>query len=170
MNGCLFCVARVYHSYEQPPGEVKMPTPGGEAFSSEVRGRLLGVKAPLCRGSCQSKGLTEGVYAIDTVKAIVRSSPTKFNRTPPPSPSVPPPPTRREAYATLFLRIEFVRVGRAAAPTFKIELPTAPHPAALRPPSPRGRHFSVPSVPTSISSAYPSGWRVRRTKSETVFR
>ena len=29
----------------------------------------------------------------------------------------PPPPTRREAYATLFLRIEFERAGHAAAPT-----------------------------------------------------
>ena len=29
--------------------------------------------------------VTEGVYAIDMVKAIVRYSPTKFNRTPPPS-------------------------------------------------------------------------------------
>ena len=29
-------------------------------------------KAPLCRGSSQSKGLTEGVYAHDLLKAIVR--------------------------------------------------------------------------------------------------
>ena len=28
--------------------------------------------APLCRGSCQSKGLTEGVNVSDTIKAIVR--------------------------------------------------------------------------------------------------
>ena len=41
--------------------------------------------APLCRGSCHGNAVTEGVYAIDMVKAIVRYSPTKFNRTPPPS-------------------------------------------------------------------------------------
>ena len=27
--------------------------------------------APLCRGSCHGNAVTEGVYAIDTVKAIV---------------------------------------------------------------------------------------------------
>ena len=54
-------------------------------------------RLPVCRGSSQSKGLTEGVYASDMVKAIVRYAPTKSNRTPPPSPSVTPPPTRREA-------------------------------------------------------------------------
>ena len=44
----------------------------GSAFPLEVGSWMLRVMAPLCRGSCQSKGLTEGVYAIDTVKAIVR--------------------------------------------------------------------------------------------------
>ena len=29
-------------------------------------------KAPLCRGSCHGNAVTEGVYAIDTVKVIVR--------------------------------------------------------------------------------------------------
>ena len=31
-----------------------------------------GALAPLCRGSCHGNAVTEGVYAIDTVKAIVR--------------------------------------------------------------------------------------------------
>ena len=38
-----------------------MPEPPGEAK-----------KAPLCRGSCHGNAVTEGVYAIDTVKVIVR--------------------------------------------------------------------------------------------------
>ena len=111
----------------------------GDYPKLEVRGRFLRVKAPLCRvvpraanrnkHDCRwqsylyyavtPSGVTEGVYAIDTVKAIVRYSPTRTNRTPPPSRLTPThlPPTRREAYATLFLRIEFERAGHAAAPT-----------------------------------------------------
>ena len=44
-------------------------------------------------------------------------------------------------YATPVRRMELKRAGHAAAPTRNYELPTAPHPAALRPPSPRGRLF-----------------------------
>ena len=77
----------------------------GDYPKLEVRGRFLRVKAPLCRvvpraanrnkHDCRwqsylyyavtPSGVTAGVYAIDTVKAIVRYSPTRTNRTPPPS-------------------------------------------------------------------------------------
>ena len=46
---------------------------------------MLRVMAPLGRGSCQSFGLTEGVYATDMLKAIIRYSPAKSDRTPPPA-------------------------------------------------------------------------------------
>ena len=51
----------------------------------EFRGPPGEALAPLCRGSCHGNAVTEGVYAINTVKAIVRYSPTRTNRTPPPS-------------------------------------------------------------------------------------
>ena len=66
---------------------------------------MLRVMAPLCRGSCQSFGLTEGVYATDMLKAIIRYSPAKSDRTPPPAPPVPPPPTQGRLFsetATLY--------------------------------------------------------------------
>ena len=50
----------------------------GSVLPPEVRSWMLRVMAPLCRGSCQSAGLTKGVNAADTKNAIVRSSPTRL--------------------------------------------------------------------------------------------
>ena len=60
----------------------------------------------------------------------------------------PPPPTRREAYATLFLRIEFERAGHAAAPTNEIE-------AAFRPSFVMGVAMTAP--PTRREPNAPPG-------------
>ena len=58
-----------------PPGEALGSPCTGRRLFSEVRKYGLGSSesmAPLCRGSCHGNAVTEGVYAIDTVKAIVR--------------------------------------------------------------------------------------------------
>ena len=42
-------------------------------------------RLPCVGGAVMAQAMTEGVYTIDMVQAIVRYSPTKSNRTPPPS-------------------------------------------------------------------------------------
>ena len=102
---------------------------------SEGPSRLLRVKAPLCRvvpraanrneHDCRWQsylycavtpfGVTEGVYAADLLKTIVRYSPTKsLPYTPSDCPcGQPPPPTQGEAAPRRVWRIEF---GTASTP------------------------------------------------------
>ena len=95
----------------------------GSVLPPEVRSWMLRVMAPLCRGSCHGSAVTEGVYATDMLKAIIRYSPAKSDRTPPPAPPVPPPPTRRETAPRRFLRMEFVRARRASPARSEPSLP-----------------------------------------------
>ena len=67
-----------------------MPSPGrrwhANGVTDEGREAVMAMRwLPCVGGAVTPSGVTEGVYAINTVKAIVRYSPTRTNRTPPPS-------------------------------------------------------------------------------------
>ena len=89
---------------------------------------------PCVGGAVTPSGVTEGVNAIDTIKAIVRSSPTRLL---PYTPSVcpkgqPPPPTQgRQTPRRKFFRNS---CGRGMPPPLhsKMILPTAPHPSRAK--------------------------------------
>ena len=82
---------------------------------------------------------------------------TLSNRTPPPTPSVTPPPTRREAYALPLLHMEFERIGACHRPYTQKRscLPPLIRLPFGQPPSPRGRHPSDESVHFYVVQPYP---------------
>ena len=81
---------------------------------------------------------------------------TLSNRTPPPTPSVTPPPTRREAYALPLLHMEFERIGACHRPYTQKRscLPPLIRLPFGQPPSPRGRHPSDGSVHFYVVQPY----------------
>ena len=134
------------------------PSPPGEGFG---RCFVLIPTTPHPAGIAIPATFPQGKASLRWVGTLTIS-----NRTPPPSPSVTPPPTRREATPCRFLRMEFQRAGHATAPTLRND--TAYRPSSV---CPKGQPLSSGMTATgshidsySLRGAQPPGERLPETR------